>query len=101
MATWTRVEGELDMLPGGIVVVGGDPIHVGFQIEPSRYAELDDAERAALHLACAPIARDTALLFCGRPGPLVISLGPTDRMDSSGVVHSRDSRHPIATFEVP
>ena len=61
MATWTRLEGELDLLPGGIFVSGDDPIRIGFQIEPSRYAMLDGAERTALHGACTPIARDTAL----------------------------------------
>jgi len=101
MATWARTEGELDMLPGGVVVSGDGPVHVGFQIEPSRYAALDDAEREALHQRSIPIARDVALLFCGRSGPLAIALGPPDRADATGTMQVNERREAIATFEAP
>ncbi len=101
MATWARVEGELEMLPGGVVASGDGPVHVGFQIEPSRYAALDDAEREALHQRCIPIARDVALLVCGRPGPLAIALGPPDRADEDGTMQVNGRKEAIATFEAP
>jgi hypothetical protein len=98
MAIWARVEGELDMLPGGAVVVGDAPVHVGFQIEPSRYAALGDEERDALHVRCIPAARDVALLFCGRSGPLLITLSSRERDDAHG---ADERRHALVTFEAP
>ena len=100
MCIWHRVEGELDMMPGGIVAVRDQPVHVGFQLEASRYAALDNAQREALHQACAPIARDAALLFCGWSGPLVITLqGPDPR--EHGLHDAELPPQMIVRFEVP
>jgi hypothetical protein len=89
------------MLPGGVVVAGNDPVRVGFQIDPSRYAALDDAQRDDLHHRCTPIARDVALLFCGRSGPLSIALAPPDPPDPTDQTGHGVPRQPLATFEVP
>jgi hypothetical protein len=100
MCIWHRLEGELDMMPGGIVAVRGEPVHVGFQLEPSRYAALDRAERSSFHNACVPIARDAAVLSCGWSGPLVITLqGPDPR---ERVTNGNDPPPQfIARFDVP
>jgi hypothetical protein len=79
MAVWARSEGELDLMPGGQYALhAGGPVHVGFALGRARYESLDDAARTALHDACIPIARDSALLFCARSGPLQIVLHEPD-----------------------
>ena len=100
MCIWHRVEGELDMMPGGIVAVRDEPVHVGFQLEPSRYAALDDEGRDALRKSCIPMARDAALLFSGWSGPLVVTLqGPDPRMHGGG--REEPAPEMIASFDVP
>jgi hypothetical protein len=100
MCIWHRVEGELDMMLGGIVAVRDEPVHVGFQLEPSRYAALDDVQRDELHQACMPIARDAALLFCGRSGPLVITLQSPDPREL-GRHDAEPAPEMIVSFDVP
>ena len=100
MCIWHRVEGELDMMPGGFVAVRGEPVHVGFELEPSRYAALDDAERDALRNACIPIARDAAALFCGWSGPIVVTLqGPDPREGDTDSAQAPG--HLIVRFDAP
>jgi hypothetical protein len=100
MAIWYRIEGELDLMPGGILAVRDQPVHVGFQMQPSRYAALDDAQRVALHAACILIARDAALLFCGWSGQIVVTLaGPDPREHRAG--QAEPPHQTIATFDVP
>jgi hypothetical protein len=100
MCIWHRVEGELDLMLGGIVAVRDEPVHVAFQLEPSRYAALDDARRDDLRAACVPIARDAALLFCAWPRPLAITLqGPDPREHGTGGAEPPPQM--IVRFDVP
>ena len=100
MCIWHRVEGELDMIPGGIVAVRDQPVHVGFQLERGRYDALDDAQRNELHRACTPIARDAALLFCGWSGPLVITLQSPDPREL-GRPDAEPAPAVLVRFDVP
>jgi hypothetical protein len=100
MAMNARAEGELDVPMAGWSTQNDAPVYITFEIEPERYAELDDAARDALHHACARIARDAALLFCGRPGALVVGFYAPEPPQTGGVYHVGRQREAIATFDV-
>ncbi|HEY0383485.1 MAG TPA: hypothetical protein VGC72_14945, partial [Candidatus Elarobacter sp.] len=101
MATLARAEGELDLPITGMSTAGDEAVHVTFEIDANRYAALDDAARQALHDACTPIARDTALLFCGRRGPLVVAFHAPNPPTVGNVTHIGTQREAIAQFDVP
>jgi hypothetical protein len=101
MATVARAEGELGLPISSMSSGGDEPVQVVFEIEPDRYAALDDGARRALHDACTPIARDTALLFCGRSGPLTIAFHAPDPPAVGNVQHIGTQREAIAQFDVP
>ena len=102
MATNARAQGELDLPIAGMTRQKEAPAHVAFEIDPERYAGLDDVARDALHRACAPIAADAALLFFGEPSPLVIGFYAPEPSPSDGVHEvGTPRREPIATFEIP
>jgi hypothetical protein len=101
MATRARAQGELDVQLSSMSTQHEGPIHVAFEIEPARYAALDDAARETLHRACASIAGDAALLFCGRPGPLrIVFVAPPDP-PVDNVYNIGETGEPIAQFDVP
>jgi hypothetical protein len=101
MATHARGEGELDLSIASMSTQGEGPVQVAFAIEPERFAALDGAALAALVEKCTPIARDVALLFCGRPGPLTIVYIEPDPPATDNVRHLGVQRTPLATFEIP
>ena len=103
MATRTRASGELDLTLSGMHVQGDGPVGVTFEIEAERYTALDDTARTALHAACTPVARDAALLFCGRAGPLVVMFKAPDPPQEGGTrVHYVGlPREALGQFEVP
>lgn len=101
MATDARARGELDLTLGSLWTQLEGPIQVAFEIEPERYAGLDDDAREALHRACAPVARDAALLFCGRPGPLNVGFVAPEQSQAGGIHHAGGQRVLIAEFDVP
>jgi hypothetical protein len=103
MAIWARAEGELGLVPGGqIALNAGGPIHVGFELDRARYESLGNDARAALQDACIPVARDSALLFSGRSGPLAIAFGEPDTPDDVATGMTRPGRERlIAEFDVP
>jgi hypothetical protein len=70
MATGARALGELDVQFTSMSSAGNEPISVEYEIERARYDALDAVAREDLHRALTPIARDTALLFLHRNGPL-------------------------------
>ena len=100
MATTARAEGELDLPIAGLSTQVDAPVHVGFEIEPDRYAGLDDTARETLHRACTPIASDAALLFAGRAGPLSIGFYAPRPPPSDNVYHLGPAQ-PIARYDVP
>jgi hypothetical protein len=101
MATGARAMGELGLTLTGMSTLREGPIHVAFEIEPARYAALEDAARETLHRACALIASDAALLFCGRSGPLhIVFIAPPDP-PADNVYNVGEMRDPIAQFDVP
>jgi hypothetical protein len=111
MAVGVRADAELGLELGGLGSLGDGPVGVAFEIERARYNSLGDVEREALHAACTPIARDAALLLCGRSAPLTIRFAEPDRGQSSGTdPHVRhfyvDTEKPgaerlIAEFDAP
>jgi hypothetical protein len=102
MAIWARAEGELGLVPGGQVWPrAGGPVHVGFELDRARYESLGSDARAALHDACIPVARDSALLFAGRSGPLAIAFGEPGAADEAAAGAARARDRLIAEFDVP
>ncbi|MDB5072450.1 MAG: hypothetical protein JWM87_3561 [Candidatus Eremiobacteraeota bacterium] len=113
MAVGARAEAELDLQLGGLGTQGDGPVGVGFEIERARYESLDEAAREALHQACAPIARDAALLVCGRSSPVTVRFvepaGNDVVVDDAGVQRVQfhvDTTKPgsgrdIAEFDIP
>jgi hypothetical protein len=103
LAIWARAEGELGLVPAGQVALhDGGPVHVSFELDRARYESLDAEARAALHDACVPVARDSALLFCGRSSPLAIAFGEPDEPDDVATGTRRPGRERlIAEFSVP
>ena len=103
LAIWARAEGELNLVPAGQVALHeGGPVHVSFELDRARYESLDAQARAALHDACIPIARDSALFLCGRSSPLAIAFGEPDGPEeiASGTRRPGPERL-IAEFTVP
>jgi hypothetical protein len=99
MALCARAEGELDIVPGGWAALrDGSPVSVSFELARTRYDALGAEARSALHDACIPLARDTALLGVGRPGPLhIILIEP----DGPGAAPQNAPERLIAEFEAP